>query len=72
MAERGKELDPVKHLVGTWENNLYKKGAIGFRESGGEHSQYDNVLVTTIGFEPSAVRPDHDLLTAWGNIKKTY
>ena len=72
MAERGEELNEADHLVGTWEHDAFDSGAIGFRESGGEHCQYDNVLVTTIGFEPSAVRPEHNLLTAWGNIKKTY
>jgi len=71
MAERDEELDPVKHLVGTWEHDAFASGAIGFRESGGEHSQYDNVLVTTIGYT-EAVRPEHSLLTAWGNIRKAY
>ena len=68
MAERGEEFDEAKHLVGTWENDLYKSGAIGFRESGGEHSQYDNVLVTTIGYT-EAVSPEGHLSTTWGSIK---
>ena len=75
MAERGEELDEAKHLVGTWEHDAFASGAIGFRESGSEHCRYDNVLVTTIGFDgvkPTAVRPAHNLLIAWGNIKKAY
>ena len=71
MAERDEELDEVKHLVGVWENAEYKKGAIGFRESGGEHSQYDNVLVTTIGYA-LPVSPEGHLSTTWGKIKSRY
>ena len=71
MAILGEEFDEAKHLVGTWENDLYASGAIGFRESGGEHSQYDNILVTTIGYT-EAVSPEGHLSTTWGNIKKTY
>ncbi len=66
MAERGAELNEKEHLVGIWENNAFvdKKGAIGFA---GEHSQYDNALVTTIGYvEP--VSPEGHLST-WGKIK---
>lgn len=71
MAERGKELDEKKHLVGTWKHDKFKNGGIGFRESGAEHSQYDNVLVTTIGYV-QAVSPNGHLSITWGNIKSGY
>ena len=68
MAKRGEEFDEAKHLVGTWKHRAFKKGAIGFRESGQEHSRYDNVLVTTIGYT-MAVSPVDHLTTTWGKIK---
>jgi len=57
-------------LMGTWENDTFASGAIGFRHWASEHGMYDNILVTTIGFEPSAVKPGHSLLDTWGSIKK--
>ena len=58
MAKRGEEFDEAKHLVGTWKHKAFKKGAIGFRESGTEHSRYDNVLATIVGVnETTAVKP---------------
>lgn len=71
MAKRGEKLDEKKHLVGTWENDAFDSGAIGFRESGSEHAQYDNVLVTTIGYV-EAVSPEGHLSTTWGKIKSGY
>ena len=68
MAKRGEEFDEAKHLVGTWEHRAFKKGAIGFRESGTEHSRYDNALVTTIGYT-MGVSPVAHLTTKWGRIK---
>ena len=68
MAKRGEEFDEAKHLVGTWEHRAFKKGAIGFRESGQEHSRYDNALVTTIGYT-MGVSPVAHLTTKWGKIK---
>ena len=70
MAELGEELNEADHLMGTWENSTFAGGAIGFRHWGNEHGQYDNILVTSIGFEPSAVTPGHSLLDTWGSIKK--
>ena len=67
MAELGEELNEKDHLVGVWENNAFadRIGSIGFA---GERAQYDNVLVTTIGYvEP--VSPEGHLLAAWGKIK---
>lgn len=68
-TKRGEELDEKRHLVGTWENDALDSGAIGFREKNNEHSQYDNVLVTTIGY---GVSPEGHLSTTWGNIKSGY
>jgi hypothetical protein len=58
--------------IGDWEDKakLYKKGAIGFRASGGEHMQYDNVIVYKIGFDPLSVDPNGKLATAWGELKR--
>lgn len=58
--------------IGEWEDKakLYRKGAIGFRASGGEHMQYDNMLVHTIGFDPLSVEPNGKLATIWGELKK--
>jgi len=50
-----------------WENDIIESGAIGFRELGGEHCMYDNVLVTTIGH--TAISPRDSLPTTWGAIK---
>ena len=58
MAKRDEEFDEAKHLVGTWKHKAFKKGAIGFRKSGTEHSRYDNVLATIVGVnETTAVKP---------------
>ena len=70
MAERGEELNEEDHLVGTWKHDAFDSGAIGFRHSGGEHAQYDNILVTTIGYT-TAVSPEGNLSTTWGRIKKS-
>ena len=67
MAELGEELNETDHLVGVWENNAFadRIGSIGFA---GERAQFDNALVTTIGYvEP--VSPGGRLLTVWGKIK---
>ena len=64
--QRGKELK----LAFTWEDDTFKKGAIGFREGGGEHCLYDNLVVTTIG--GAAVDPHKSLPTSWGQIKNGY
>jgi hypothetical protein len=68
MAELGEELNEAEHLVGTWEHDAFDSGAIGFRHSGAEHAQYDNVLVTTIGYT-KAVTPEGNLSTTWGSVK---
>ena len=57
-------------LMGTWENDTFASGAIGFRHWAAEQGHYDNILVTTIGFEPTAVTPEHSLSATWGSIKE--
>ena len=71
MAELGEELSEAKHLVATWENDTYASGAIGFRHWGTEQGQYDNILVTTIGYM-QPVSPESNLSTTWGKIKKSH
>jgi len=59
-------------LTGTWDdkNKTFDRGAIGFWEDGGEHGQYDNVLVTDL--EGAAVDYKDSLPTIWGRIKNGY
>ena len=64
LGERGDELK----LACTWEDDTHSEGGIGFREGGGEHCLYDNVLVTTVGHN-FAVNPHNSLPTVWGGIK---
>ena len=64
LAEQGKELK----LACKWEDKTHKRGSIGFREGGGEHCKYDNILVTTVGHN-FAVNPHNSLPTVWGRIK---
>ncbi len=64
LGDQGKELK----LACTWEDKTHKRGSIGFREGGGEHCLYDNILVTTVGHN-FAVNPHNNLPTVWGRIK---
>ena len=64
LAERGNELK----LSCTWKDDTNNKGGIGFRAGGGEHSLYDNVLVTTVGHS-FAVNPEDALPVTWGKLK---
>ncbi len=74
VAEKGKEPEPElaswpdNLLASTWENDQFAEGAIGFRMSGSEYAQFDNVIVTTIGHQ-SAVSAVGNLPTTWSNIK---
>ena len=61
--QRGEELQFSFH----WEDATLESGAIGFRELGGEHCMYDNVLVCSIG--GCAVNPEDSLPTTWGKLK---
>ena len=64
LGERGKDLK----LCCTWKDKTHSKGAIGFRAWTGEHTIYDNVLVTTIGHSAS-VDPTDALPVTWGKLK---
>ena len=64
LAKQGKELK----LACKWEDKTHKRGSIGFREGGGEHCLYDNILVTTVGHN-FAVNPHNNLPTVWSRIK---
>jgi hypothetical protein len=64
LGEQGEELE----LSCTWEDDTNDKGSIGFRAGGGEHSLYDNLLVTTVGHS-FAVNPADALTVTWGELK---
>ncbi len=64
LGERGKELK----LSCTWMDKTHEKGGIGFRAGGGEHTIYDNVLVTTVGYS-AAIDPADALPVTWGKLK---
>ncbi len=62
--------------IGEWtddKNNgdgFFASGAIGFRSSGGEAMQYDNIVVAdSLGDIATPVQPRGKLATAWGIIK---
>lgn len=64
VAERGDELE----LANSWQNGSYGEGAVGFWTCCDEHTVYDNVLVTTVGYVQS-VSPEGNLTTTWGSMK---
>lgn len=66
LGERGEELE----LSCTWKDDTHDKGGIGFRAGGGEHSLYDNLLVTTVGHN-FAINPNDSLPVTWGELKTT-
>jgi len=57
-------------LVGNWTDTAksFTKGKIGFRMSGTEYAQYDNVVVTTPNYN-FAVDQQGKLALTWGGIK---
>lgn len=57
-------------LVGEWTDSLksFEQGKIGFRMSGTEYAQYDNVLVTTPDYNFAVDYRDKLALT-WGEVK---
>jgi len=59
---------PNELLASTWQNDQFNEGAIGFRQSGSEYAQFDNVIVTTIGHE-MPVSPKGNLTITWGKIR---
>ena len=58
--------------IGEWtdEGKNFRVGAIGFRSSGGEVMEYDNIVVGEIGATVTAVEPGNKLTTTWGELKK--
>lgn len=58
-------------LVSEWTDSeeSFKEGKIGFRESGSEHAQFDNVVVATPGTSIMAVYPQNKLALTWGMLK---
>ncbi len=64
LGERGDDLE----LCCTWKDKTHSKGAVGFRAWTGEHTLYDNVLVTTVG-HVSPVNPEDALPVTWGKLK---
>jgi len=74
VVEKGKEPEPEQAswpdnlLASTWENGQFDAGAVGFRMSGTEYSQFDNVIVTTIGHQ-AAVSAAGSLITTWSCIR---
>ena len=75
VVEKGEAPEPElpswsdKLLASTWENGQFKEGAVGFRFSGAEYSQIDNILITTIDHQGTAVSPKDNLIITWGQIK---
>lgn len=58
-------------LVSEWTDaeEAFNKGKIGFRLSGAEHAQFDNVVVATPGTNILAVYPQNKLPLTWGMLK---
>ena len=59
-------------FVSEWTDSqkAFSKGKIGFRMSGAEHAQYDNLFVVTPGGTPTPVEPKGKITTTWGNLKR--
>jgi len=58
-------------LVSEWTDSeeAFNKGKVGFRLSGAEHAQFDNVIVVTPGTSILAVDPQEKLPLTWGVLK---
>ncbi len=64
-------------FVSEWSDDeeRYKKGKIGFYTRGGNrgaaahHAQFDNIFVTTPGFNVFSVEPKAKLAVTWGDLK---
>ena len=70
IVEKEKEGKTDMTLIGDWtdKGKNYQKGALGFRSSGGEAMEYDNILVVPLGWK-QAVQPEAKLPTFWAKIK---
>jgi len=58
-------------FVSEWTDSegAFSTGKIGFRMSGAEHAQYDNITVVTPGGNPAPVEPKGKIAVTWGNLK---
>jgi len=68
VIEKAKQGQEEMQLIGDWtdEGSNFATGAIGFRSSGAEHMQFDNIVMST---EPTAVEHVGKLSTTWARIK---
>lgn len=59
-------------FVSEWTDSqkAFSTGKIGFRMSGAEHAQYDNISVVTPGANPTPVEPQGKIAVTWGNLKR--
>lgn len=73
LGDVGAEDDDLT-LVSEWTDaqKSFEKGKIGIRMSGGERAQYDNIVVSTAGFDIFPVEPKDKLAITWGSLKKNY
>ncbi|MCG9126642.1 hypothetical protein JT359_03470 [Candidatus Poribacteria bacterium] len=58
-------------FVSEWTDSQksFTDGKIGFRMSGGEQAQYDNIVVSTPDFDIFSVEPTNKLAMTWGSLK---
>ena len=59
-------------LVSEWTDSVgaFSTGKIGFRMSGSEHAQYDNIFVGPPDFTPTPVEPKGKIAVTWGDLKR--
>ena len=59
-------------LVSEWTDSqkAFTTGKIGFRMSGAEYAQYDNIFVVTPDYNPTPVEPKSKLAVTWGQLKR--
>lgn len=71
LGDVGVEDDELT-LVSEWTDaqKSFEKGKIGIRMSGGERAQYDNIVVSSAGFDIFSVEPNGKLTLTWGNLKR--
>ncbi len=71
LGDVGVEDDELT-LVSEWTDaqKSFEKGKIGIRMSGGERAQYDNIVVSSAGFDIFSVEPNRKLTLTWGNLKR--
>ncbi len=67
----GGDVDDLS-FVSEWTDSqgAFSSGKIGFRMSGAEHAQYDNIFVVTPGGTATPVEPQDKIAVTWGNLKR--